>query len=275
MLSFSQRNGLEPVKKLIQVDSIDDRLRTAIWNVLDRVFWIAPGFLTPARGYDPKMERFSRYLWENFLHRPADARPVLQKKRLELIREWFFNAKWNRVYDFVQFLVQPETGLRDDLTIFLNQALERGGSGYRIINGIVAGIVSEGEVEMLQKTLDEPFSEPVSAHLRRALQLLANRDEPDYRNSIKESISAVESMAKIITGNSKATLGGALKEIEKSGRMHPVLKEAFQKLYGYTSDEDGIRHAMLAEPKLTAADAKYFLMSCTSFVNYMKSQSNA
>lgn len=44
------------------------------------------------------------------------------------------------------------------------------------------------------------------------------------------------------------------------------------KLYAYTSDEGGIRHAMLDEPNLTAADARYFLLSCTSFVNYLKSQ---
>lgn len=54
--------------------------------------------------------------------------------------------------------------------------------------------------------------------------------------------------------------------------MHTALKEGFLKLYGYTNDEDGIRHAMLEEPKLTAADAKYFLMSCTSFANYSKAQ---
>ncbi len=37
-------------------------------------------------------------------------------------------------------------------------------------------------------------------------------------------------------------------------------------------DADGIRHAMLEEPELTAADARYFLLSCTSFVNYLKAQ---
>ena len=43
-------------------------------------------------------------------------------------------------------------------------------------------------------------------------------------------------------------------------------------LYGYTNDADGIRHAMLEQPNLTAADAKYFLISCTAFVNYLKSK---
>ena len=89
---------------------------------------------------------------------------------------------------------------------------------------------------------------------------------------LAKSISAVESMAKEITGKPKATLGEALKVLEVSNKIHPSLKESFSKLYGYTSDEGGIRHAMLSEPNLTAADAKFFLLSCTSFINYLKSK---
>ena len=65
-------------------------------------------------------------------------------------------------------------------------------------------------------------------------------------------------------------LGDALKEIEKKRSLHKALKGGFIKLYGYTNDADGIRHAMMDEPNLTQADARYFLLSCTSFVNYLK-----
>ncbi len=112
----------------------------------------------------------------------------------------------------------------------------------------------------------------VAAHLQRALELYSNREIPDYRNSIKESISAVECIARIVAENPKATLGDALKAIEKKGSLHPALKDGFLKLYGYTSDEGGIRHAMLDDPNINAADARYFLLSCTSFVNYLKAQ---
>ena len=79
-------------------------------------------------------------------------------------------------------------------------------------------------------------------------------------------------MARIVSEKPKATLSDALKAIEKNGLLHEALKDGFIKLYGYTSDADGIRHAMLDEPTLTAADARYFLLSCTSFVNYLKAQ---
>ena len=42
----------------------------------------------------------------------------------------------------------------------------------------------------------------------------------DYRNSIKESISAVEAMARLVAENPKATLADALKAIERRGALH-------------------------------------------------------
>ena len=123
---------------------------------------------------------------------------------------------------------------------------------------------------MLQEALADTRFAPVNAHLERALGLLADRKTPDYRNSIKESISAVEAMARVVSQNPKATLGEALKVLEKRGHLHPALKDGFSKLYGYTNDDDGIRHAMLEEPHLDQSDAKYFLLTCTSFINYLK-----
>jgi hypothetical protein len=51
--------------------------------------------------------------------------------------------------------------------------------------------------------------------------------------------------------------------------MHPSLKSAFQNLYGYTSDANGIRHALLEEANLDFEDAKFMLVSCSAFVNYL------
>ncbi|MBU1626736.1 hypothetical protein KKB18_05135 [bacterium] len=57
--------------------------------------------------------------------------------------------------------------------------------------------------------------------------------EGKNRNSIKESISAVESVCKVISEDQKATLGKALNIIEKKVDLHNALKEGFQKIYGY------------------------------------------
>lgn len=54
--------------------------------------------------------------------------------------------------------------------------------------------------------------------------------------------------------------------------VHPALRGAFQKLYGYTSDADGIRYALLEESNLDFEDAKFMLVSCSAFVNYLKAK---
>ena len=98
---------------------------------------------------------------------------------------------------------------------------------------------------------------------------LSDRKEPDYRNSIKESISAVESIAQLVSKSPGATLGDALKVIDKHVDIHPALKKGFLAIYGYTSDSDGIRHALLDAPTCGFEDAKYMLVSCSAFVNYL------
>lgn len=113
----------------------------------------------------------------------------------------------------------------------------------------------------------------VKIHINKAFALYSDRKKPDYENSIKESISAVESLCCIITGatGSQATLGSTLKKLEKDGGVviHGAMKTAFEKLYGYTSDSDGIRHGGIDFTNAPAEDAKYMLVSCSAFINYL------
>ena len=106
-----------------------------------------------------------------------------------------------------------------------------------------------------------------------SLDLLADRKNPNYRNSIKESISAVESFCKLITKDDNASLGEALSEIEKEYSLHGALKSSFSSLYGYTSDAGGIRHALIeSDVTVEFEEAKFMLVSCSAFINYLKSK---
>ncbi len=160
----------------------------------------------------------------------------------------------------------------NQLNQFVNRVLEDELSAYRFVNNIFTEFTDKQEIEMLENALTDKDFPNVKAHLQRALELLSDRKNPDYRNSIKESISAVESIAKEIAQKPKAELGEALKEIERKGKLHGAMKNAFLNLYGYTSDANGIRHALMEEPNLTADDAKFFLLTCTSFTNYLKAK---
>jgi hypothetical protein len=113
----------------------------------------------------------------------------------------------------------------------------------------------------------------INIHLKSAIALLSNRKNPDFRNSIKESISAVEALCIIITNDKNATLGKALSIIEKDHSLHKSLKSAFSSIYGFTSDSSGIRHALIENDiPLFFEDAKFMLVSCSAFINYLKSK---
>ena len=254
---------------------MNDELRNSLWNALDTVFWSTSGFVYGNHGGHGEIESFSRILWSDYFKKPVDSRPAYGRTNrgrmiLDEIREYFFNCEWNEVYDFLEFVVRVHAKDKPRLPVYLNQILERELAGYKFIDGVIVDITDVQESELLADALSDSRFVQVTAHLERALQLIADRKQPDYRNSIKESISAVEAMARIVAGTPKATLGDALKALEKKGRLHPALRDGFSKLYGYTNDGDGIRHAMLDESKIDQSDAKYFLLSCTSFINYLK-----
>lgn len=153
-----------------------------------------------------------------------------------------------------------------------NTYFEREYVGYRFVGGIIVPISDSHEVKTIQESLKNKY-EVVSGHISKANKLLADRDDPDYENSIKESISAVEALSEIITGTKgkEATLGNLLKKMEENGvSIHKGLKSAFNILYGYTSDANGIRHAGdIGGPSSTFEEAKFMLIACCAFINYL------
>jgi AbiJ-like protein len=186
------------------------------------------------------------------------------------LRGDFYKWSWNEVYDFIEFVAQnhPNEDLNNSFMENCNIVLEREMSAYRFVGGVIAPITSEEELSAINEALTAKIS-PVRAHLNSALEKLTDRKNPDYRNSIKESISSVEALATKVTKTDNGTLGQLLKVMEKKTDLHPALKGAFEKLYGYTSDADGIRHALLEEDTVSFDQAKFMLVVCSAFTNYV------
>lgn len=269
-LPFSQRMGIVPVRTMLQVDSMDDALRNSLWNVL--MEWVFDSY---KKSDHVKGNAIVTRIWRDHLKRRLDDLDQYQYS-IEVvpeIRKHFLACAWHQVYDFIEFVAQI---CHSDFCQTFNRILERENSGYRFIHGILSPIVSEQEIASVETATSyvDRFK-PVSAHLSASLQHFSNRTSPDYRNSIKESISAVEGMCQIITGDPKATLGQAVKKLEDSGvKLHPAFEGALQKMYGYTSDAEGIRHTLLEESTLDADDARFMLVSCSAFVNYLKAKTS-
>lgn len=154
-----------------------------------------------------------------------------------------------------------------------NHLFEHELSAYRFIDGVITQITDEQELVEIEQAMDS-VREPVRQHLHRSLELLSDRNSPDYRNSIKESISAVESLVASNLKVEKGTLGQLLKKLEADIGLHPALKSAFSSLYGYTSDEGGIRHALTETENIDFNDAKFMIVVCSAFINFVEGKSS-
>jgi hypothetical protein len=269
---FSQRKGIKPVKEIIQIDSVDDDLRNCLWNALTVFYWRDAEDEHSFHGDD--IDELCEKLWHSYFKRSIDALDSDWTEVWGELKGYFFRCAWNEVYDFIEFIAnnfsEKSGHINADFMIFCNKVLERELSAYRFVDGKITEITSEEEIKEIEEAMQSSMPlKPVKNHLKRALELLADRKAPDYRNSIKESISAVESLCNLITKKSKTTLGQALKELEGKVKLHAALKSSFSSLYGYTNDAEGIRHALLDEPSLSFEDAKFMLVSCSSFINYL------
>lgn len=255
---------------------MDDELRNGIWSVFHLCLWSKISHLSSSYSYtkNSNLNNLINKYWFNFLKKPNDTIPLRSHESITIIRNLFFKFEWHTIYSFIEETLENYPSQycekKGKFIEQINQVLERENSAYRIINDEIIPITSEQEIQSIETALENTnqFS-GVQQHLNQALKLMSDRQSPDYRNSIKESISAVESICKIVTDDEKTTLGKALKIIEDKLGLHPALKASLSQLYGYTSDADGIRHAMLEESNLSYIDAKFMLVACTNFINYL------
>lgn len=259
MPSFSQRMGLKPIDKLVQRESFDEETRSRLWNDIQVSIWNhwEYYFGTSSRGVLTRIvEDIVAEVWSLYLKKPLDAMPKFYPENLDLhtssyrvIRAYFFNAKWNEILDFIEFLLEAKAmhqaqTWKYHLGVRVNATLKEENTAYRLIDDRFAEITSEDEIRAISEAQESPYK-AVSDHINQAAIHLWNRKSSDYRNSIKEAISAVESMCRALTGNPKASLGECLGPLDKRIPMHGAFKDALHKLYGYASDEGGLRHGLI------------------------------
>lgn len=280
MSSFSKRQGLVPEIE-IQIDSMDEALRNSLWNALRIFFWsqrdVPYSLSVVGRGGDffaqSSLTKVLERLWVQHFRWMLDSMPRRYSDVLRHLKQEFSTLKWNEVYDFVEFMApladQVRTGSTSKFIEKCNEFLEKENSAWRFVGVEVARITDKLEIDEVKAAIVSPH-EGIRTQFKSALTKYADRVNPDYRNSIKESISAVETVVNLINGTDGKSLGDALKKIGDAIDLHPALAKGFGSIYGYTCDDkSGIRHAMMEKTDINASDARFMLVSCSAFVNYL------
>lgn len=267
MRRFSERNGYADLPEEMRLETMSKPLKNVLWNAIHQsVSWERYGVISLA-------------MWDKFYKLPVDNRPFTEVWNggpdyspcwLE-IRTRYFKADWAQVYDHLEFFLEIGAVKADSI----NRILTQEGAACRVIDGQICAITSAAEIAALESAIKprEKF-QATAEHFKTALSHLSNRENPDLRNVIKESISALEATAQVVTGKDNATLGDALAVLEKQGRVDPALKKGFGAIYGWASGPSGIRHAMSDSPQqIDRDDAKFHLILCSAFSNYLEAVS--
>lgn len=257
---------------------MDADLRNSLWNsILERF-----------GGESSHWAAAAQLMGKHFYKEPLDTVPEYNDQAGKWLRQRFFQATWHEVYDILEFLVvnvdvikRPSrssgyeryySNQAHDFVQEVNHVLERELSGYRFVRGVLAPITDPAEVASIENAASHLSGDNLlgaSTHIRAALSLLGQKPTPDYRNSIKESISAVESAVNHLAGTAGGGVAKAVEIVGTKVEIHPGLRAALKQLYGFTSDADGIRHAILEQSTVGFAEAKFMLVACSAFVNFL------
>lgn len=275
MALFSERYGYVKVSDVIIRERITPEIQNAICTCFDKLVDI---YRLSGYSYaDSEYVNLEEHVWTNFLNQRLSHYNRYDQCLVSYIES--IENPWFQKLDLIEFSVKyigyrdkySRTNVAERFIKRLNSEFERLNYAYRIVGEEIVEITSEQEIQTIETAINKS-PRNVQIHLNSALEKYAQRPIGDYRNSIKESISAVEAFCREKTGEN--SLGKALNKLEREGLfLHSLLKSAFDKLYAYTNQEDtGIRHALMDDEENytpTAEEALFMLVSCSAFINYL------
>ena len=162
-----------------------------------------------------------------------------------------YRCDWFKVYDIIEALharmVKSDRSTRGkDAPQFaeaLNEFFIEEGIGWQLVDGhiVTRGTEAfEAVVTQTTRTLEASERPTAAKHLHEALQDLSRRPDADLPGAVYHAMGCLECVARDLTGDSKATLGEALKRYP--GLLPKPLDTALSQVWGYASNE--ARHVL-------------------------------
>lgn len=264
--TFLQAEGLRPMPKLQSGTNVTKRFKAIAFTVLMQTFAYNDDL------YDSGPSRLARSLWVLYFSEYDDTIPRHEAGFGRHIKDYI--SKDANLLDVLQFTAREGWFSKESFSI-LSESLKSELIGYRFIgkhnNGeaTLMPIADEEEAEANQQDY-EKLTEFPSARIH-FLQAIDEMKQSHFRGSVTESISAVESIIKSLSGNDKVSLGTGLNLLAREHELHPALKAGLEKIYGWTNSPNGMRHALSDESiPVTEADARFMLSACLAFSAWLK-----
>lgn len=263
---------MEPLPRPLALGEFPQEARNRVWDVFYRTTESHRASWGPVV-VDP-WERVLLDLHVEFFDQPTDEFSSHFSDILVRYKPFVLsNTKYNKVFDLVQSIMRhPECP--SYFTEGIKAVFQQCSLAYFVdTNGpptiFEAATPEEGEaIRMARANLRTAGLPAASGHLQRAAELMNDRK---WRESAHESISAVESVG-LSLGAGGNMLSDVLKSLRKDPpwRIHPAILSALDKLYGYASDEQGVRHAAVDDQEHVGREEAQFMMGvCAASCSYL------
>lgn len=273
-LSFTQAEGLTPLPGPLALNEFPEQARAVLWN---NVYIYA--IHQPRMSYGVGGRTWINGNWAAALrswHVRGDFLPIDEfddslNNCVQYLKSAVLSWAMPSLFDLLTFLMRDRH--LESAEALISAAFEEACVAYRIADKTIFPVSSEEE----GKTIVRAFSDlgqteygGARSHLRDAGTALT---KGNWADAVRESIHAVESVAKVIQPGS-STLSDALKKLRASGHMNPNLFRGLDALYNYSSDENGIRHAKVFDDRANVdqADAVFMFGACAAFVSFLISR---
>ena len=269
--TFSQRHGLREIPGPPRLEEISPQARNNLWGAL----WKQLEGTATHRGFvthlgHPWLQVFAD-LYQLWLEQPLDEYNSDLGFWQHECRTLFLEGSFDACFDFLETIMWhpecPSEFVQEVAEIFQHQL------AYRIDTSslptvIPAATKQQGDTLLRAlQDLEDAGLGGAAKHLREAGQRIIGQDWP---SSVRESIHAVESVARQVAPGNADTLREALAVLVRQHGLHGALKKGFGALYGYASNEQGIRHALLDdESNVTQDEAIYMIGACATFCSYL------
>jgi len=276
-LTFSQREGKASLPETMELEHVPQLFRQMAWvHLADAIselsgpedhymYFSSPGIPDAIFAF----QFFVQSIPHDEITRYV---PSVDK---DFTRKVILYGEYHETLTFIEFTLRHE-GCTEELYNSFSQLFEREPIAYFIkkIDGspTICPRISREAGKAVQEgidSLEKGGMQSALAHLRQAAVHINARQ---FADSITDSIHAVESVARTIDPKNNKTLGPALDSLERAGLLkHPALKGAFKQLYGYTSNEQGVRHALIDKDAADVGldEAVFMFGACACFAAYL------
>jgi hypothetical protein len=184
---------------------------------------------------------------------------------------------WNDEFQLQTPKAEVQTLSADELQrLFAEEGL-----AFELTEGLVRRRGRKHTVDVTtraQVVLGDPRLGGSRRHYDKALQFFRSPSKPDYKNTVKEAVCAVEAAGKALFPRAKAaTLGDLAKWFLSTNdvAVPKALVNTITGIYGYRSGGDGVGHGGASGGSATAEVAEYVLAVCASQIIYLVDLSNS